>query len=77
MSIAFMFRVIYQHNKALCRASEGILLVGSSHNSRAFSAKLDCSSIANTRISSVGTIHIKRPNVMVVQIIYVAHNQHS
>jgi len=60
-----MFRVIYQHNKASCRASEGILLVVSSHNSISFSAKLDRSSIANTRISSVGAIHITRPNVMV------------
>jgi len=34
--------------------------VGSGHKSRLFSAKVYCSSIANTRISSVSAIHITK-----------------
>ena len=37
-------------------------------NSRSFSAKLDCSSSANKRLSSVGSIHITKTNV--AQIIW-------
>jgi hypothetical protein len=58
-----MFRGIYQHNKLHAERQKCSFYVGSSHNSRSLSAKIYCSSIDNSRISSVGAIYITKSKV--------------